>query len=152
MPKATNDEFLKEFDRFGQPVGLTYKNNPSYNTSIGGVMTMLTFFIFMTWLAMEVIDVYMPPGKHTVKSSLGVTQKLNSSWPLESLSQSDFFVAYSLKAVENSKLANDTESTLDQYFQGLWLQREDGIVTRVWPGVPCHKLYDQYEVSMMFWE
>ena len=54
--------------------------------------------------------------------------------------------------MENSKLANDTESTLDQYFQGLWLQREDGIVTRVWPGVPCHKLYDQYEVSMMFWE
>ena len=46
-------------------------------------MTMLTFFIFMAWLAMEVIDVYMPPGKHTVKQSLGVTQKLNSSWPLE---------------------------------------------------------------------
>lgn len=83
MPKKSNDEFLKEFDRFGQPVGLTYKNNPSYNTSIGGVFTMLTFFIFMSWLAMEVIDVYMPPGKHNVGSSLGVTQKLNSSWPLE---------------------------------------------------------------------
>lgn len=87
MPKETNDKFLKEFDRFGQPVGLTYKNNPSYNTGIGGVFTMLTFFIFMSWLAMEVIDVYMPPGKHNVSSALVVTQKLNSSWPLESLGQ-----------------------------------------------------------------
>ena len=41
---------------------------------------------------------------------------------------------------------------MGQYFTGLWLQREEGIVTRVWPGIPCHELYDQYEVSMMFWE
>lgn len=63
-----NDAFLKEFDRFGQPVGLTYKNNPSYSTAVGGVFTVLTFFIFMTWLVMEMIDVYLPPGKHIVNS------------------------------------------------------------------------------------
>lgn len=69
MPKDTNSEFLKEFDRFGQPVGLTYKNNASYNTPIGGVFTMMAFFIFMSWLALETIDVYMPPGKHSVGST-----------------------------------------------------------------------------------
>ena len=54
--------------------------------------------------------------------------------------------------MENSTLAKQTDKEISQYFMGLWLQREDGIVTRVWPGVPCHELYDQYEVSMMFWE
>lgn len=85
MPKDTNAEFLKEFDRFGQPVGLTYKNNPSYNTPIGGVFTMLATLIFMSWLAMETIDVYMPPGKHSVGVSDVVTQKLDSAWPLNNL-------------------------------------------------------------------
>ena len=73
MPKDTNAEFLKEFDRFGQAIGLTYKGNGSYNTPIGGVMTMITFCIFAAWFAMETIDVYMPPGKHSVSSSWGVT-------------------------------------------------------------------------------
>ena len=40
----------------------------------------------------------------------------------------------------------------DQYFSGLWLQRVNGEVVRAWPGIDCHDYYDQYEVSMMFWE
>ena len=90
MPKDKNSEFLKEFDRFGQPVGLTYKNNPSYNTPIGGVFTMVAFFIFMTWLALECIDVYMPPGKFSTSSSDVVTQKLNGTWPLQKLDEEQF--------------------------------------------------------------
>ena len=39
-----------------------------------------------------------------------------------------------------------------QYFSGLWLQRENGKIVRTWKGIDCHELYDQYEVSMMFWE
>ena len=90
-------EFLREFDRFGQPVGLTYKNNPSYNTPIGGIFTMIAFFIFMTWLALETIDVYMPPGQHSVGTQEVLTQKLNGSWPLTELELSNFFVSYELK-------------------------------------------------------
>ena len=123
MPKNTNAEFLKEFDRFGQPVGLTYKNNPSYDTPIGGVFTMLTFLIFMSWLAMETIDVYMPPGKHSVGTSDVVTQKLNSSWPLNKLTQDNFFVAYKMRAASDSAAAPGTE---DQYFSVLWVQRKNG--------------------------
>lgn len=85
MPGA--DKFLKEFDRFGQPIGLTYKNNPSYATPIGGVFTMVAFFIFMTWLGLETIDVYMPPGKHSVGTSEVVTQKADGSWPTFDLSR-----------------------------------------------------------------
>lgn len=55
---------------------------------------MVAFFIFMSWLAMETIDVYMPPGKHNVGKSETITQNLNSSWPVENLGSEQFFVAY----------------------------------------------------------
>ena len=48
---------------------------------------MLSFFIFMAWLAMEMIDVYMPPGKHSVGSSNVITQHLNSSWPIFNMAE-----------------------------------------------------------------
>jgi len=134
MPKDTNAEFLKEFDRFGQPVGLTYKNNPSYNTPIGGVFTMLSFLIFMSWLAMETIDVYMPPGKHSVGTSDVVTQKLNSAWPLNKLDKEHFFVAYKMRAGAGSAAAPGTE---DQYFSGLWLQRTSGVPSAYWKPIQC---------------
>ena len=42
---------------------------------------MLAFLIFMTWLALETIDVYMPPGKHNMSYADVVTQGLNGTWP-----------------------------------------------------------------------
>ena len=149
MPKESNDAFLKEFDRFGQPVSLTYKNNGNYNTPIGGVFTMFAFLIFMSWLAMEVIDVYMPPGKHNVGTSVGVTQKLNSAWPQDQLTQKDFFVAYKLMPGEGTPIP---EGEADRYFSALWLQRVNGTVVRAWTGAPCQDLYDEFDVSMMFYE
>ena len=132
-------EFLREFDRFGQPVGLTYKNNPSYNTPIGGVFTMVAFFIFMSWLAMEVIDVYMPPGKHSIGTADVVTQALNSSWPLQDMTESQFFVSYKMRALGSNNTMAGSE---DQYFSGLWVQRENGIPIRYYKPVQCNKLWD----------
>ena len=119
MPKANHSDFLKDFDRFGQPVGLTYKNNASYNTPIGGVFTMMAFFIFMAWLAMETIDVYMPPGKHNVSTTSSITQALNSSWPLTELELNEFFVAYKLRAGLGAPPG--VAGNEDQYFSAVWL-------------------------------
>ena len=94
MPRDDTSKFLKKFDRYGQPVCLTYKNNGAYNTAAGGVFTVLTTLIFMTFFAMEVYDVYLPPGKHNVSSVNTVTQLHNSSWPIENLTMQNFFVAY----------------------------------------------------------
>ena len=94
MAKDDNTAILTEFDRFGQPVTLTYKNNPSYNTAAGGFMTMIVTLILGTWFALEVFEVYMPPGKHAVGTSWVVTQHLNGSWPLEQIHLSDFFIGY----------------------------------------------------------
>ena len=38
-----------------------------------------------------------------------------------------------------------------RYFSALWLQRENGKVTRAWTAIPCQDMFDEYEVSMMFY-
>lgn len=73
MPKSETHEFLRKFDRWGQPVGLTYKGSPNYTTPIGGCFTIFGFLLFMTWLIMEMLDVYMPPGKHNVSTADTIT-------------------------------------------------------------------------------
>ena len=62
---------------------------------------------------------------------------------------SDFFVAYKLMPQEGSPVKEGEEYS---YFSGLWLQRENGKVTRAWTAVHCQELFDEYEVSMMFYE
>lgn len=149
MPKDTNSDFLKDFDRFGQPIGLTYKNNGSYNTPIGGVFTMIAFFIFMSWLAMECIDVYMPPGKHNMSYNDVVTQQLNGTWPVYTLDENSFLVTYKLQSMDQKLRGQE-----DKYFSGIWLQRMyddvNGINNTVIKGKQCNDYWDPDDVSRMF--
>jgi len=88
---------------------------------------MVTFLIFAAWLSMEIIDVYMPPGKHSVSTSESVTQKLSSAWPVYNMTESQFFVAYKMRALDES-----IKGTEDQYFSGIWLQRKNGQPDGYW--------------------
>lgn len=109
---------------------------------------MIAFFIFMSWLALETIDVYMPPGKHSVSTSEVQTQALNSSWPIQDMTPNNFFVSYKVRSLENAGIEPGTE---DQYFAGLWVQRQGGVPIRYYKPVPCNELWDQDNVSQMFW-
>ena len=109
---------------------------------------MLAFFIFMAWLSMELIDVYMPPGKHTVGNSNVITQHLNSSWPIYNLDNDQFFVAYKLKAGQGAP--EGVAGNEDQYFSGIWLQRKNGKYADHFKGIPCQENWDPMNVTLMF--
>ena len=139
MAKDTNSEFLKEFDRFGQPVGLTYKNNPSYNTPIGGVFTMIAFFIFMMWLALETIDVYMPPGKFTTTLGTTLTQAADGSFPVYNMTVNEFNIVYRAVTTDGKALP---QSEVNKYITAMWIQlyfneTDDG--KDIDPENPIHK-------------
>lgn len=70
---VVKESFLKKFDNFGKPIGLTYKNKGSYATSMGGVGSIVVFFIFVGWFAIELQEVYIPPGKFAVSTSKVLT-------------------------------------------------------------------------------
>ena len=102
----------------------------------------------MAWLAMELIDVYMPPGKHSVSNSNVITQALNSSWPIYDLSNDQFFVAYKLKAGPNAP--EGVAGNEDKYFRGVWLQRKNGKYADHFTGVPCQSIWNPENVTNMF--
>ena len=66
--------FFKRFDRYSKPIGLTYKQKGTFETSAGGICSIITFFIFVAWFAIEFIDVDMPPGKFTTVTGMTLTQ------------------------------------------------------------------------------
>ena len=99
---------------------------------------MVVFFIFASWFAMECIDVYMPPGKHNISTSYSVTQKLSSAWPLYNMTESQFFVAYKMRAVDPAEYGNE-----DQYFTGIWLQRKNGKPDGFWTAKKCQEIIDE---------
>ena len=104
----------------------------------------------MAWLAMELIDVYMPPGKHSVGNSPVITQALNSSWPIYNLEQDQFFVAYKLRAGPGAP--EGVEGNEDKYFSGVWLQRKNGKYADHFKGIPCDLIWDPMDVTLMFTE
>ena len=73
MGKSSIQRFFKSFDRYSKPIGLTYKQKGTFETSMGGCCSIITFFIFAAWLAMEFRDVYMPPGKYTTSVAVSLT-------------------------------------------------------------------------------
>ena len=68
MGKGSFQSFFKGFDRFSKPISLTYNQAGAFNTAIGGVFSIFTFFVFISWFALEIIDVYLPPGKFSTST------------------------------------------------------------------------------------
>ena len=75
-------DFLKNFDNFGKPIGLTYKGKGAFATAAGGLGSIVIFAIFIGWFAIEISEVYMLPGKFTTSSAMSLTQMSNGSYPL----------------------------------------------------------------------
>jgi len=55
------------------------------------------------------------------------------------MTESNFFVSYKMRALGTNNTMAGTE---DQYFSGLWVQRENGIPIRYYKPVQCSTLYD----------
>ena len=93
---VVKESFLKKFDNFGKPIGLTYKNKGAFATSIGGIGSIAIFIIYMMWIAIEIKEVYIPPGKFAVSSSKVLTQNINGKFPLYNTTGTEFFTTYRL--------------------------------------------------------
>ena len=61
----------------------------------------------------------------------------------------DFFVSYK---VHSGIYETDATGKEDQYFAGLWVQRENLKPVGYYPPVKCVELYEEDDVSRMFWQ
>jgi hypothetical protein len=65
--------FLKGFDKYSKSVSLKYKRAGAFKTSCGGIASIITFFIFLSWFIIEIVDVYIE-GKWLSTYSQKLTQ------------------------------------------------------------------------------
>ena len=82
MGRSSLQKFFKSFDRYSKPIGLTYKKSGTFETSIGGICSIITFFIFAAWWTTELIDVYLPPGKFTTTVGENLAQLADGQFPI----------------------------------------------------------------------
>jgi len=64
------------------------------------------------------------------------------------MNKDEFFVSYRVHSGIYNTAATGTE---DQYFSGLWVQRENGIPISYYPPILCDSLYHIDDVSRAFW-
>ena len=59
MVKKTGcNRFLENLDTYGIPVNLTYQKNPDIKSSLGGLMTILSRLLIITFLGLQIKDVF----------------------------------------------------------------------------------------------
>ena len=67
---------------------LKYKKRNSFQTSCGGLASIITFGIFLSWIVIEIIDVYIK-GSFTKTETIQLTQSLSPGlvFPIYNISQ-----------------------------------------------------------------
>ena len=68
MVKKTGcNHFLENLDTYGIPVNLTYQKNPDIKSSLGGLMTILSRLLIITFLGLQIKDVFR--RKYTLQTN-----------------------------------------------------------------------------------
>ena len=111
--------FFKHFDRYDKPIGLTYKGAGTFESSAGGICSIITFFIFATWLSLEFVDVYMPPGKFTSSSGETLTQAEDGSYPIYNTTLEQLNIAYRAVSLNGTSLPQEE---VKKYITPMWIQ------------------------------
>ena len=69
MPKSSTQKFLKGWDGYSKSVTLKYKKKGAFQTSCGGLASIITFAILLSWVVIEIIDAYVE-GKFTTETKI----------------------------------------------------------------------------------
>ena len=85
MGRKDYQSFLKRYDRYAKPVSLTYKKSGSFETSCGGILSILSFIILAYWLVVNIFFAIYQNGTFAVSSQTVLTQQADQDYPLYSL-------------------------------------------------------------------
>ena len=85
MGKSSVQKFLKGYDRYAKNVTLTYKRSGSFETSIGGCCSIVSFTLLAYWLIVNVLDTFSFPGKFSSKTSVKLIQEEDGIYPVQSI-------------------------------------------------------------------
>ena len=92
--RSNLEAFFKYFDRYSKSVTLTYRQKGSFETSCGGIMSIISFFILAWWLITELVSKFVLNPTYSTSESQALTQDEYLNFPPYELSGRQFFVTY----------------------------------------------------------
>ena len=137
MGKSNFQTFLKKYDRFAKNVSLSYKRSGSFETSIGGVCSIIIFTLLTYWLAVNVWDTFAPPGKFSTKRKTERITTSNGTYPEMAVPLERLFSTYKIFSLDETiTAANNTED----YMIGIWFQQNDDQSLKAYLPIPCEQV------------
>ena len=85
MCKGKCKEKTRSFDTFGVCIGVTYKGDSDYKTTLGGAITILLFFILGGNLVLNIYHAHFNKHKHYLRNDSDNYVPVNSnteSWTM----------------------------------------------------------------------
>ena len=95
-------------------VSLTYKKSGKFETSAGGIATIVTFFFLLYWVIINLFYSIYDNGSFNTSMSTTVTQQADGEYPVYEFDGNDMFLAYRLGSFRE-------DIDIDQYVQGVWI-------------------------------
>lgn len=122
------NQFFMNCDLYANPINLSYNNKRQYQTSYGGLLTLISGVIIIIWLGMQALQV-----KH-VNFTFSETQELIETDYTYYVNQTDFVAATMVKTTDNVTF-NETTLSLyvaTVYAQIAWNEAENRSSVETW--------------------
>ena len=117
---------------------LLYKRKGVFETSIGGICTIISFTMLFYWLVINIIDTFKSPGKFTTTSKVDLIKEENGYFTPLQIPQEKMFTAYRIRQV-GSSIPDDE---IQNYVVGLWFQQVGSKIVNHYEAIPCSESPD----------
>jgi hypothetical protein len=97
--------FFKRYDRYAKGVSLTYKKKGAFETSIGGICSIISFILLAYWLAVNLLYTLMEPGTFTTSDNVSLTQLADGTYPVYKIDPKSLLITHKLYSL--SGLSDD---------------------------------------------
>ena len=106
------NQFLQNCDLYAAPINLSYNNKRVYQTSYGGVLTILSGMIIVIWLGMQALKVKKNDFTFTE------TQSLYSDAQAYNMTPNDFVLAVNVYVTNTTVFPGN----MSQYISTVYMQ------------------------------
>ena len=102
--------FFKRYDGYAKNVTLTYKKSGTYDTSCGGLASIVTFIMLFYWLLINCFYAIYDNGSFVYQKNTRLVQNADGSYPEYILEQYDLFIAFNY-----TSLSGLSKEEMDKY-------------------------------------
>ena len=117
MGRSDLQSFIKGFDRYAKNVSLAYKKKGSFETSIGGICSIIAFVLLSYMVVISLLELFMDKGKYSTSESIKLAQKDDGTYGPVPVSFNRLFSTFNFQSLSD----DITDENMDRYVQGLWL-------------------------------